>query len=482
MNAVKRCQALIAATLLIGSVACGEDPTAGRAGKDLSIRATPGAVWMRNNTSATVNIEAVDGLGGPVEGSWAVGTIVGPFTAKLDTLYQNSYNQNDTVPTPPLVPLGVKARFIVTPTAEGEGSVVFSGTGGSITVPIRVAPDTNAFNVVFSTATPAIGNSFTATAPAGTRFTAGTTINFYSGPLTLNLSNGLAAPSIVGYNADSTVMTILPAPGASGQIRFTGVASVSTPGLTTTARSTGTVTVPVLSSVAAVFTAAPAANADVTVTMPANFKFRPTSVLTNTGSTITPVVKSRSADSNSVVILPVPSTTGVINITAVQLSSLPTLSLGLPTTASMTVGAASNLGADDPVASPSFAAPTVTGTAIGWYDLYTMTQPDPSPTCDGAAAAQFYTLTVSVTGSYTIQMNWSNGSDFDFGIMVKDGTYAGGGTPATACNDYLSTSGLASSKPESITVNLTAATTYVINAMDYAGNGSGFVQIKVLKN
>ena len=468
MNAVKRCLALIAATLVVG--ACGGDPTAKDAGADLSIRATPGAVWMRNNSSATVNIEAVDKLGGPVEGTWAVGTITGPFTAVLDTTFQNTSAGA----------LSVKARFVVTPTSEGEGSVVFSGTGGSITVPIRVAPDTNAFNVVFSTLTPAIAQTITATAPAGTRFTAGTTINFYSGPLTLNLSNGLAAPSIVSYNADTTVMTILPAPGASGQIRFTGIASVSTPGLTTTARSTQSVTVPVLASVAATFSnAAPAVNVGVTLTMPANFQFRPTSALTNAGQALAPIILSRSADSTAVSILPWPSTTGPVTITAVKFAPLASLSLTLPTTASLTVAAAADLGSDDPAngGNYAFSAPTVTGTATGLYDLASMTQAD--PTCDGGSAAQFYTLNVTATGSYTFRVNWTSGSDFDFGVMVKDGSY---GSPS--CADYLSTSGLASSKPESFTVTLTAGTQYTVIVIDYAGDGAptGKVQLWLTKN
>ncbi|HWA40588.1 MAG TPA: hypothetical protein VG712_03195, partial [Gemmatimonadales bacterium] len=138
---MKRCLALIAATLVVG--ACGGDPTVDEAGTNLSIRATPGAVWVRNNSSATVNIEAVDKLGGPAAGSWSVGTIVGPLTAALDTSYQSTTAGS----------LGVKSRFVVTPTAEGEGSVQFTGTGGSIVVPVRVAPDTSDFNVTFTSPT-----------------------------------------------------------------------------------------------------------------------------------------------------------------------------------------------------------------------------------------------------------------------------------------------------------------------------------------
>ena len=228
MNAVKRCQALIAATLLIGIGACGGDPTAADAGKDLSIRATPGAVWVRNNTSATVNIEAVDKLGGPAQGSWAVGTITGPFTAVIDTTFQSTTAGA----------LGLKARFVITPISEGDGSVVFSGTGGSITVPVRIAPDTSNFGLTANDSTPVLFQPITLTAPPGIVFTGGTTVRFFSGPLPLDSANGgLSFPTILSRSADSTQITFVPGPGAHGFARITGIASRSTPGLVTTART-----------------------------------------------------------------------------------------------------------------------------------------------------------------------------------------------------------------------------------------------------
>ena len=51
MNAVKRCLALLAATVAIG--ACSGDPTADLAGADLKIRATPGTVWMYHSKPTT---------------------------------------------------------------------------------------------------------------------------------------------------------------------------------------------------------------------------------------------------------------------------------------------------------------------------------------------------------------------------------------------------------------------------------------------
>ena len=90
------------------------------------------------------------------------------------------------------------------------------------------------------------------------------------------------------------------------------------------------------------------------------------------------VLLSADRDSTTGVILPSPGATGAISITNVKFSPLASLSLTLPTSLSVTVGAIANLGPDDPAdgANPSFAAPTVTGTRTAWYDLATMTVPD----------------------------------------------------------------------------------------------------------
>lgn len=563
MNAVKRCLALIAATLVVG--ACGGDPTIDDAGTDLSIRATPGAVWMRNNTTATVNIEAVDKLGGPAAGSWAVGAIVGPMTAAIDPDYQNTTAGA----------LGLKARFVVTPTAEGEGSVTFTGTGGPITVPVRIAPDTAAFAVTFSSLTPALGEVVTATAPAGIRFTSGTAVAFYDGPLSGDINNGLSAPSIVSMSADSTQLSFVNAPSAGGQMRFTGVASISTPGLTSTARSVATVTgatqdtsnLPVtlnnnaptvtdtvIATIAApyrftlasnglsitptsggaaplfvgfsadssqvsfvvppgaagkvrfprvvfingpavgfagrstdILTAAPppplnatfsnatpAVNTPITITMPAGFKFRPTSAISGTTG-MSWVVLSRAADSSAVTVLPLAGYSGAVNITNVQLSAAPAFLLTLSTTGTVTVGAAVDLGSDDPAngGNPSFAAPTTTGGITAWYDLTSMDLPD--PTCDGGAGIQFYTVTVATTGSYTVTANWTTGTDVDIGPFEKTGVYD--------C-DFLSFGGLTGSKPETFTTTLTAGTDYVIAVIDWTGTTvpTGIVQVAIRKN
>ena len=581
MNAVKRCLALIAATVVVG--ACSGDPTADLAGKDLTIRATPGAVWMRQDLPVSILLEAVDATGAPAPGNWtAVST--GPFTVTLDSTFLKT--SNGTV--------GTARKFNIVATTEGDGSITFSGSGGQIVVPVRIAPALNGLNLTFTSPTPVadtvtvpLNASVTATVTPGMRLTAGTRVRLMTGPLANDSS--LFTPINFSITADSLGFTFTPGPNSNGHLEVTGLASISTPTLTTTARThtafktdifdpistsrlvlststpaigdTVSVTLPatyrfspntgivhmsdtvinaaatrvqtnglaspivvgispdsgtfryipapgasgqpqfsnirvrdnaaawaftsrtstayVVPSIVLAATFGPsnsnAANTPVTITMPAGFKLRPNSTLSYPGSILPPIVLSRAADSSSVTILPAPNGAAPVKIDSLMYTAAAGFKLSMPTTTTLTTGNAADLGADDPAGSPSFAAPTVTGNSVGWYDAYSMSYPD--STCDGSAGSQWYTLTVSVSGNYKISMNWSHGSDFDFGIMLKDGTYNDPG-----CGDYISTTGLNNKKPETTgIVALTAGQTYVINAMDFAGDGSGYVQITVAK-
>ncbi len=451
MNAVKRCLALIAATLVVG--ACSGDPTADEAGANLTIRATPGAVWVRRDLTAAVLLEAIDGTGATQPGTWTAGSLVGPVVATRDTSYLPNYT-------------GTAAnaqQWIISSTAEGEGSVTFTGTGGSVTIPIRIAPALDAFNVTVSNLTPAIAEVITVTAPAGIRFTAGTTVNFVSGALN-TVNNGLAAPALQSMSADSTVLNVLPAPGAAGRLEITGVASIGTPTLTTTARSDDSVFVPVLSSVAAVYSnAAPGNNQRITLTMPANFKFRPTSAFDRTTDTARFFVVSRSADSNSVVIFPSPGAAAPTRITAVKFAPLASLSLTLPTTASFNFPLP-NMGADDffggggAAALGQMAAPTVVNDVAVYFDTNGYLGPD--NVGDGGISKEMdYIITFAAAGTYTIKMKFT-GAATDLDIFLS--TMAGP-------SGNLGFSFLGNGAEESITFTATAGQTAILSNNWFAG-------------
>jgi hypothetical protein len=423
MKAVTRCLALFAATLVVG--ACSGDPTADDAGANLTIRATPNAVWMANDVSVPVNtaeliVEAVDALGGTAPGTWTAAAS-GPFTVAEDVTYGGTTSGQ----------LGYRRRFVITPTGAGEGTITLTGTGapsGGLAIPVRVAPDSTFFDVTVSNLNPALAEQITVTAPAGTRFTNTTTVSVVRGALNA-LNNGLAAPTLVSMTADSTQLTILPAPGAAGRIRMTGIASVSTPTLKSNAVSDDSVTVPVLASVAATLTTAtPTPNTANTVTMPANFKFRPTSALTMTGTLTAPIILSRAADSNAVTILTPPGSNSPLSITAVQFAPLASLSLALPTAATVTTSAATSMGPDDYLvdgagAVPQITAPTVVGQTVGFFDLTSFAGADNTGN-GGIGTEQDYRISFPVNGVYAFSLQWGTGADLDMYLVDEAFTTA----------------------------------------------------------
>ena len=450
MNAVKRCLALIAATLVVG--ACGGDPTVDDAGTNLSIRATPGAVWVRNNSSATVTIEAVDPLGGPATGSWSVGPVVGPMTAVLDSNYQNTSAGA----------LGLKSRFVVTPITEGEGNVTFTGTGGSVLVPVRIAPDTNAFAVAISDLTPTIGDTLTITAPAGTRFTALTTVNFYNGSLTRNLQQG-AVPMITSIDApDSTVLHVIPPAGAEGQLRITGISNPSTPSLTVTARSADAIAVVDTKTLTATYSLgtsgiAPNTAMTITLTQP-GYRFRTGAGAAADTSNITAPfpgssmagVKTVISDSlNMTVFLP-PGYRNPVGFTKLFNAAQPYYNLALPGIDSIRVDSLpqAGLGQDDPNVGP---VGTITLPAMNPGDRYVFWDNGTLSAPDFVAIGQhdndqFVAINITTAGRYEFSVAWDGtASAPDIDNYIMNSTLTG----------FRATCGSCGANPEVLTTSAT---------------------------
>lgn len=428
MNAVKRCLALIAATLLVG--ACGGDPTADDAGAGLTIRATPGAVWVRNNSTAGVLIEAVDKLGGPTSGSWSVTNVSGPFNVVLDSAYQNTSTGS----------LGVASRYVITPTSEGDGSMTIEGTGGTILIPIRIAPDSSAFAAVVSNASPTIGDTITITAPAGTRFTSGTTVNFYNGPLALNLQQG-ATPKITSIDApDSTVLHVIPPAGAEGQARITGISNPSTPSLTVTARTVTELTAVDTKTLTGSYSTgntgvAPNTPITITLTQP-GYRFRdgagggadtsggsfPFSGSSQNG------FGGRVIDSTHMVIFVPPGYNNVIKPTKLFNAAQPFYNLSLPMADSMHVDSLpqNGLGDDDQI-NGTVGQITVPSLQVGesyvFWDNGTFTAPN-VPNAGGPQ--QWVEVAVTDAGTYTFTASWDGSADVDNYLFVLGATTFGG--------------------------------------------------------
>ena len=460
MNAVKRCLALIAATVFVG--ACSGDPTADLAGANLSIRATPGVIWMLQNKTQTVLLEAIDGTGAPAPGSWTA-TTTGPVVATLDTSFEHTSSGS----------VGQGRQFIISATAEGNGTVTFTGSGGTKTIPVRVSPDPVAFHATPSNLNPGLAEVITLPAPAGLRYTAGTTVNFVTTKLN-TVNDGLAAPSIVSMTADSASMDILPAPGAAGRLLVTGIASTATPTLTTSASTVDSVTVPPLLAVPATWSnAAPAINAGVTLTAGTNFKLRPTSIPSS--GNIKYFVLSRSADSTSMDVIPTAGTAGPASVTNIQFIPLASLALTLPTSTNITVPAATNLGADDFFAGGGAAAlgainvPATVGVpnTAATFDVGGFTAPDNLG--DGGPGEQDYRIHFTNAGTYDIRLTWNTGADVDLSIV--DATYS----------NFINGSFNGAGKDELVTYTAAAGEDDIIVISQFAGTAPSLLRVTVTR-
>jgi hypothetical protein len=337
MNAVKRCLALVAATLVVG--ACSGDPTAGDAGTHLTIRVTPGAVWMQQDKTTSVTIEAIDITGSPQPGSWTAST-TGPVVATLNEDYQNTNGG---------APVGSAQQFVISATAAGEGSVTFTGTGeDDVTVPVRIAPATASFEVVFTAPSTPVGDSIvvplntpvTITTPAGLRFTSTTAVRMIVGPLATNAS--FFTPINLSISSpDSTTLTFTPGPNSTGTIEVSGIVSLSTPTLKSTARTHTRLITDLFDTVSTsritLSTATPAIGDTITVTLPATYRFSPNTAVThftdtvingvpqriNTNGLATSPVVSVAADSGSLRYLVAPNARGRPSFSNIRVRATP---------------------------------------------------------------------------------------------------------------------------------------------------------------
>lgn len=479
MNAVKRCLALIAATVAVG--ACSGDPTADLAGANPTILATPGAVWMTQDKTTTVLVQSIDATGAPIPGAWTA-TTVGPLTATKDPNFQVSSTGG----------VNNSQQWIIAATAEGEGIVIFTGTGGTDTVRVRVAPAATAFHATISNLNPAIAETLTVTAPAGTRFTATTTVNFVAGAAA-TVNNGLASPGLLSMSTDSTSLKLLPAPNAAGHLSITGIASIETPSLTSTASTVDSVHVATLLNVPALFSANPINdNVPVTITLPAGTKFRPTSQASFAGGNqFNAFVLSRAADSTAITVVPVPGFDKAVTLTALRDARVASLSLTLPTAtnlhASTAVTAANHIikiGGADPIvgaAIPDVQGPAATGQVVVFFDSLSHDGNDYVGDCGpvGTCFGEHLRIHANYTGNVQIVTDWSGGTatttDLDVILVADDGAYD---TPVHDINGK-SFAAATGSKPEGSTWPLVNGTTYVLSVIDFGPlDGGAFGAVK----
>jgi hypothetical protein len=140
-------------------------------------------------------------------------------------------------------------------------------------------------------------------------------------------------------------------------------------------------------------------------------------------------------------------------VDSVVVDFVPGVLFSLPTTETVTVGAATPFaGTDDPGTAPAMPIPAA-GSSTVLYDA-----PD-----FAAAAFRFYRFDVPDAGDYVVTLDWTAGSDLDLYLCFDPGCATGNFTAATAA------------KPESATYTIAGPVTYYLVVNDYAGDAAGTV-------
>jgi hypothetical protein len=193
--------------VLAGVMACKGDPTGElRNGVDHLV-ATPSALFLSPGASTNVLVEAVDEQGNREGTHFTLGTVSPEITVSIDSTFGHIIDNNGNFVLPEIL---TRLQFLVQPAAAvGSASFEVRAAGKSITIPVRLVPDSLA--ATFSSATPALGDTVTLTTAAP--FVLGTTATVRAGG---------QAGIIVSQDAASIKFVPLPG-GPAGPVTVTGV-------------------------------------------------------------------------------------------------------------------------------------------------------------------------------------------------------------------------------------------------------------------
>ncbi|MGH7499837.1 MAG: hypothetical protein ACREL3_13420 [Gemmatimonadales bacterium] len=349
-----------------------------------------------------------------------------------------------------LAPPNVNSGMTITGvTSTADPTLIFTPT----TSELLQTPFIDSVDVVFSNATPTVGQTVTATLPNLIKFVPGTALTF---------PDQLAPAANVTVAADSLSLTFEAPPNATGTARvdslvFPGDFVLELPTKTAiTAQNIGT-------TVAATFsTQTPAINQSVTLTAPAGFSFDPAATLDFAGTA--PLITSQNA--GAITFTPGPGITAPAGIAGVILNSAPQFNLTMATTDTLTVSATVPAigGTSTTGTAPLITIPGAGATNI-FYDASTYTGAD--ITGDGGVGAQYYKFVLAAPATLTIAVASNNaGPDLD-GVLCTD---VGCSAP-----QFFAASG---AHDESGSVTLGAGT-YYLAAVNFDGGASAWTSITI---
>lgn len=309
---VLRSLTFLALTSIIG---CTGDPTSDLSNGPDRLLANPSTLYVGNGAVASVIVTSVDQQGNQVADNFRLADAdVGPgISVELDTTYSRVRNENGVlVPDPN----ATRVRYLVTTDIYTESEFTVRAGNRSITIPVRTQPVS--LTTVPSDLTPALGDTVTITAPEG--------LSFSPTASTVTFANG--ATHLVSRTEDE--IKFVPGPGYSGPASVTNVSLDYEPGPTFTVPTADDFAVPAFPPLTASIEGSQPIGATVTVTIPAPFKWNPSTAaatrsapLIGAAQTSTPVV---SADSQSATFQVGPQAAGdSISLTNLQIRGATTI-------------------------------------------------------------------------------------------------------------------------------------------------------------
>jgi hypothetical protein len=560
---------LLALLLLAG---CSTEPTGDLRQGPTRINAAPSQLFVQLNESKTVDVSAVDDQGNQISTGYEVTNVGANITVRRDSTFLPIFIDDSTLAVPPEAPI---FRFVVTGTGYGPSSFTVSAGGHDVVIPVQVTPVAS-IAATFSNTTPALGDTITLTAPAGTSFTQtaeltapglpdslnpiiverdpnGASVRFIAppninGPITITevvsssaptlilnpatsdllqtplidtvdvtystatptigqtvtatiqnplikfrpdiASNGLvrfglifpgqlngpllgpdslhlrsgAGPQGVVLAPDSSSLTFQAPPNADGPASvvsfvFPGGFSISLP------TRTGITSTNIGTTVAATFsTDTPALLAPVTITAPAGYKFGPLATDTVTIGGQIAINQSAAVDGSTITVIPIPGSAGTAEISGVIPTAAPQFTLTLPTVATMTVPPIVPLaGTDDPATAPSLTIPGA-GTSNtlndgGAFDGVVFDTP-----------TRLYKLEFAAPTTITFTLDWFQGQDLGVYILPEtlDDVVDAGDSFGEGSGGH----------PETVTVTF-APGTYYAGILNFSATAPSFYQLKM---
>jgi hypothetical protein len=205
-----------------GMLACSGDPTGDLVGTGAAISATPSSLFMAQGETKAVTISVLDAQGNGLE---ITDFQAAPGSAAVAVVEDSTY-----LVTNAGAPLSTSRRVNITGQSPAATTVAVTANGVTLDVPVKVTP--TSATVTVSTTTPAANEGLVITLPAGYKFGSGAGASVEG-----------AVGAVQSVAPDSTAITVLLPPGATGQLTVDSVAVDFAPGVLFSLPTDQTVTV-----------------------------------------------------------------------------------------------------------------------------------------------------------------------------------------------------------------------------------------------